>query len=376
MESGIKHGTVTAVIEGVHVELTTLRKTYPYSTEFSDSIEEDVSARDFTINAIAYDPYSDCLIDPTNGLQDLQGGIVRAVGDPNHRFLEDPLRLLRMIRFGPAEGRVIDPRTSDQAQKHLASLEKVSVERVQHELKRILTSNFPAPSVRMMLDLGILAVILPELLPMVGFEQNQFHTENVFDHTMTVLAAAPPTAPLRFAALFHDTGKPHTLSLGENGERHFYLHEKVSAELCIQALRRLKFSHDEIDTISLLVRHHMRPLECGPPGLRRIMRDLGPHFDQWRQLKIADAPPVMDKAEFHTRLSAFDHMVCEEHARRAKTERKLAVDGNDLIALGFTPGIALGMTLKQLEEVVLDNPEENAREPLLERARKLLKSPP
>jgi tRNA nucleotidyltransferase (CCA-adding enzyme) len=223
-----------------------------------------------------------------------------------------------------------------------------------------------------MLALGLLKLVLPELIPMVGVEQNEFHTEDVFDHTLSVLERCPPNAMLRLIALFHDSGKPATLSVGEDGRRHFYEHETVSERLCLAALERLKFSGEEITHVSRVVRMHMRPIECGPPGIRRILRDVAPYYDDWRTFKYADAPPIMADDMVLQRLSQFDEMVAAELRRREKQGNRLAVRGDDLIALGMKPGAAMGKLLKELEELVIENPDRNTKEELLREAQKRL----
>jgi tRNA nucleotidyltransferase (CCA-adding enzyme) len=373
VETGLKHGTITIVHEGEHIELTTFRQPNPHHVnKYALSITEDLGGRDFTINALAVSLSSYALVDPFLGLSDLASRTLRCVGDASQRFNEDPLRLLRMIRFGVAAGRTVTPQTLEAAQRHAERILEVSPERVQVELKRILVTAHPAAAIRQMLALGLLKLVLPELIPMVGVEQNEFHTEDVFDHTLSVLERCPPNAMLRLIALFHDSGKPATLSVGEDGRRHFYEHETVSERLCLAALERLKFSGEEITHVSRVVRMHMRPIECGPPGIRRILRDVAPYYDDWRTFKYADAPPIMADDMVLQRLSQFDEMVAAELRRREKQGNRLAVRGDDLIALGMKPGAAMGKLLKELEELVIENPDRNTKEELLREAQKRL----
>lgn len=373
-ETGLQHGTVTAVISKQNIEITTFRKSDGKgSTVFSKTLTEDLKARDFTINAIAFDISRLSIVDPLAGIEDLEKGILRSCGDAAARFDEDPLRVLRMLRFGPAAGRTIEEATYSAARSRLQALSDVSVERIRLELEKILMSKCPARGLRAMAEMGALAFVLPELQESVGFEQNRFHYEDVFEHTLTVIENTPPDLKLRLAALFHDIGKPQSLTVGDDGNRHFYQHEEIGARICRKAMRRLRFSNKQIDDICLLVKMHMRPLDCGPAGVRRLMRDLGELFEDWKQLKQADFPPVMEKQEFQAKYQAFDDLVQSEVERLEKTRQKvLAVDGNDLIALGEKPGKKLGNILKYLENLVIENPELNEKQVLLEKAQLII----
>ncbi len=373
IDTGIAHGTVTVLTEAGQAELTTFRVPGPRLTgAFSDTIQEDLSGRDFTINAMAYDLRNRRLLDPFGGRDDLAARLVRAVASPEDRFLEDPLRMLRMIRFGPAQGRTIEPLTSGAAARLAEKIASVSQERIRTELERIINSPHPAAAFQALLENGLLAFILPEMLPAVGFEQNEFHVHDVFHHTLEVMERCPP-GDLRIAAVFHDLGKPHTLSTDAEGRRHFYRHEEVSTELCKQAMKRLRFSNQLIAKISTLVRYHMRPITCGAPGVRRLMRDLGEHLPDWLIFKGADKPPVMPDEDFQAELVAFTRLLEAERIRAAgPSYGKLAVTGDDLIALGIQPGPFLGNVLKALHELVIDDPESNQRENLLQHARRML----
>ena len=374
VESGVRHGTIIAVVAKHNIQITSFRvsgaarrKTRPAT------IIADLAARDFTINAMAYSLEHHELIDPHGGLRDLQRGVLRAVGDPAARYQEDPLRILRMVRFGPAQKRKVEKTSLAAARANVKLLKNVSPERIRLELIKILLAPAPAAALRLMQKSKIIDQILPELLPAVGFAQNIFHPQDVFEHTLSVIEKSPPDPTLRLAALFHDLGKPHVLSTDTQGARHFYEHEVQSAQIAKTVMERLKFSKEQIKEVSTLVRLHMRPLECGPSGVRRLMRELGPYFDNFRRFKIADAPPLMPEKEFKRRLAQFDKMVQEERARIASLEsNKLAINGHDLIALGLTPGVKLGQVLKSLEDAVVDDPQLNQRDVLLERARQMI----
>jgi len=374
VETGIQHGTVLVVINESHIEVTTFRHPADRSTQMNaHDIETDLSGRDFTINAIAYCLATGALIDPWGGAHDLTASVVRGVKDPAARIQEDPLRILRMIRFGDAQGRTIDPDTLAAACSFVSSLHGISVERIRTELERIIMSPHPDAGIRRIQTIGALPYTLPELIPAVGFEQNKFHVHDVFEHTLSVLSRTPRDRILRWAALFHDIGKPHTLSIDKQGDRHFYSHEVVSDSLCKERMTHLRFSHDDIDTVRAIVRHHMRPLDCGPAGVRRLIRDLGTNLSQWRLFKDADSSPTIPSSEFHATAKAFDELLAIEQRKMAAPKYgRLAISGDELIRLGFKPGPAMGKLLKEFEELVIEDPSKNERETLISLAKSTL----
>ncbi|HMO02249.1 MAG TPA: CCA tRNA nucleotidyltransferase [Oligoflexia bacterium] len=375
-ETGLKHGTITVNLNGRNIEITSFRKVAADGKVISgNNLAEDLKARDFTINAIAINPFTYEVIDPEGGINDLKNNLLKACGDPKARLLEDPLRIMRMIRFGPAADRKIDPTLAQTASLIADKLKDVSSERVREEFSKILLA--PSKSIRAsfmaMRQIGILQTILPEIVPSFDFEQNKFHTEDVFEHTITVIANAPPELKLRLAALFHDLGKPASLLVDERGERHFYNHEIISESLAAQAMARLKYSKDLIKKVTLLVRLHMRPLDCGPAGVRRLMRDLGEEFETWQEFKIADKPPVFPNDDIHLRIQRFRELASSEIARLTKSNPfKLAVNGEELKKIGFKQGRELGSCLKELKELVLDQPELNTKESLIKIAKEKL----
>lgn len=375
IETGIQHGTVLAVIDEVHIEVTTFR--VPSSRDAHTTardIATDLSGRDFTINALAFDVASHQFIDPFHGLSDLEGKILRGVGSAEERFIEDPLRILRMIRFGDAQGRAIEPSTLAAAKKQVALLANVSHERIKGELDKILLAPSPHLGIRKIHEIGALPYTIPELIPSVGFEQNKFHIHDVFEHTLWVLERTPQDLILRWSAIFHDIGKPHTLSVDPDGSRHFYSHETVSETLSKKRMKELRFSTDDTRAIASIVRHHMRPLDCGAPGVRRIIRDLGPQLTQWRQFKAADSPPTFTDEEFHKVAGRFDQLLATELAKMSgPSYGKLAITGEDLKALGVQQGPQMGKLIKELEELVIEDPTANTTENLLTEAKKRIR---
>ena len=372
--TGIEHGTVTIVVEGHNVELTTFRSPSTHSHEqFSRTIEEDLSGRDFTINAMAYDIGESILIDPYGGQQDLKQGLLRAVGNPMDRLTEDPLRLLRLVRFGPNAGRQVASNLWQAALVVAPTLKNIATERLRAELEKIIVGQHPDQSLLALLDLGLLQYLIPELMPAIGFEQNEYHIHDVFTHTLEVVRRTPAIKHIRLAALFHDIGKPHTLSVDENNRRHFYCHEHESGRVARQVLKRLTFSKNDQRQVGLLTEYHMRPLRCGPPAIRRLMRDLEDLLPDWLALKIADKSPTMPDDEFVAEVLLFFEL-WQEEIRRAKGAPygKLAVNGHDLQEkIGIPPGPELGQLLRKLESLVIEDPSRNEQSTLLEYAHQL-----
>jgi len=366
IETGIKHGTVTALLADVPFEITTFRKpSARENSSYSDSIEIDLSGRDFTINAIAYDLNNLVLVDPFNGLDDIRYKRLRAVGAAADRFEEDPVRLLRMVRFGV--GKIVEHELLDIAKSKAHLLQKVSVERLKDELSKILLSPLIREAFEQLMACDLLIQFIPEILPSVGFEQNEYHIHDVWGHTLDVLEGTPAKLELRLAALFHDLGKPASLTLDDSGKRHFYCHEKISADITKQVMRRLRFSNDEIRDVSLLVAEHMRPFTCGAAGVRRLMRDLGKMLDDWFLLKVADKSPTMSQVEFGVQIANFKNLLAQEiEKQKEPCYGKLALNGDDILSLGVKAGPLVGKILNYLEELVINNPELNQKQRLID----------
>ncbi len=368
--TGLKHNTVTALPRRTDrpVEITTFRgKREQTEAQPAQGITEDLWLRDFTINALAYNLITEELIDPVQGLLDIQHKIVRAVGSPAERFKEDPLRLLRMVRFASWEGFSLDQESRKEALLKAPLLARISVERIREEFNRILLSERPKHGLFLLLELKLLEQFMPEVAAFDGFEQNRFHHLDLFSHCASVVEKTPPDLVLRLAALLHDIGKPSTLSTDEQGERHFFCHETVGLELARAILERLRYSRNIISDVEVLIRTHMRPLTAGPSGLRRLLRDTDHLFEKWRQLKKADSLSVpMDPQVVEREFADFDKAIAEVHlGPDVSPFKNLAVNGNDLIALGLKPGPSFGTILRTLHEKVLDKPELNSKEVLL-----------
>ena len=375
--TGLRHQTVTVIAlpETSQIEITTFRgpgMSPAGGVVKGNSIEEDLAYRDFTVNSLALS-CTGKLIDPNNGAADIDSRLLRTVGNSDDRFKEDPLRVWRLVRFACSLQFAIDPSTETAAAKFAEAATKVSIERIRDEFNKIMVSPEPVRGLRLLLKLGVLAPILPEVASMEGFEQNKFHHLDLLEHTFAVVEKTEPILELRLSALLHDIGKIPTLTVSEPkpgetaGDRHFYLHEAVGADMTGEIMERMRYSNQQASQVGTLVRTHMRPVTAGPGGLRRLLRDTEEVFDLWRALKEADASSTpMDPEELRTQLAAFDEAMVEiKKGPNVSPLKNLAIGGQELIELGMTPGPQFGVILRALHERVLDNPELNTREALL-----------
>jgi len=388
--TGIEHGTVTVLIKKVPYEVTTLRgeTTYsdgrrPDSVHFVDDITADLARRDFTINAIAIDPNDGHLIDPFDGIGDLDRGIIRAVGDPIQRFSEDGLRQLRAARFTASLEFEIEPSTLAAIGQTLDTYRKVSPERIREEWIKAMRARRPSRAFEIMRQTSMLSITVPELLESVGCEQNRFHAYDVWGHAMACLDACEGDPALRLAALFHDVGKPRTRAFSEKTKDWtFYNHERVGAEMVAPILTRLRFSNEERERIAHLVRHHLVCYsdDWSDAAVRRWIRRIGKdRLEDLYALNRADVlgkgkdsePDLEALAKLKTRVSAV------LSSGDALTVRDLKVNGHDLMReLGMKPGRDLGAVLEHLLEQVIEEPSRNERETLLSLARAWLALPP
>lgn len=373
--AGKKHGTVGVITGDGVVEITTFRtegdyrdNRHPDWVKFVSNIEEDLARRDFTVNAMAYSP-SRGFADPFGGREDLKQHILRAVGDPATRFTEDSLRILRGVRFAVRYGLTPDPET-EKAMNALAPLmDNLARERVFDELCKLL----PLVDAEDLCRYGhILAAVIPELQPMIGFDQRSpHHAFDLYTHTAHVTAAVPPTLELRWAGLLHDIGKVPTFTLDETGRGHFYGHAQASAEMADAVLRRLKAPTDLREQVVFLIDKHMTKLEPDRKFLRRWLGRLGEDaISQLLLLQEADMgskgtgkPSEMD--QFPAIREILGEIVAENTCLHLKD---LAVNGHDLIALGYS-GKEIGKMLNCLLDLVLDEQIKNEKEPLLAFAR-------
>lgn len=262
--TGLKHGTVTVLTRDESVEVTTLRKDgiykdnrHPEEVIYTTKLKDDVARRDFTINSIAIDLEGN-VYDYFNGIKDIENKTIRAVGNPDERFNEDSLRMMRAIRFSAQHDFDIESETEESIRKNNYLLQAVSKERIRDELCKILLSDYPGYGIEMLERCKLLEFVIPELCECIGFDQrNIHHNKNVFEHIISVLNNSPKILNVRLAALLHDIAKPKTFSIDENGNGHFYGHHIDSAIMAEEILKRLKFDNKTIESVVILVREHM-----------------------------------------------------------------------------------------------------------------------
>lgn len=395
--TGLQHGTVTVLVEGHAVEVTTFRGDEGYSdgrrpdaVRLGVGLEEDLARRDFTINALALPvaavaapDWKARIVDPFGGLADLQAKVIRAVGDPEARFREDGLRPFRACRFASQLGFRLDGATGDTIPRCLDVAAKVAAERVQVELTKLLCGAEPERGLQLLADTGLLDLWTPELRAMVGCGQNAHHRFPVWEHTLAVVAAAPADPGLRWAALLHDAGKPGTRSVAEDGTVHFYGHEGRSLTLTEAILRRLKSSNALVEDVLALVRHHGIHPDGGwsDAACRRFLRRLdedGLDLERWGAFRLADQvgkgfgqEPCRARHEgLMVRLRSI------RAARPPLRTAELALQGRALMELAGRPGGTwLGRLQKHLLEAVLEDPALNTEVGLKGLARGWLDSP-
>ena len=370
--TGLRHGTVTVKTALGGVEVTTLRRDGAYrdhrrpeSVTFTGSLEEDLRRRDFTVNTFAADR-TGRVLDPLNGWADLAAGVLRCVGDPDRRFTEDALRILRGLRFAAQLGFRIEPETAAAIRRNRELLGDIAPERIWTELKKLVAGDRAAEVLRAYPD--VIGVFWPEVLPMVGFDQrNRHHCYDVWEHTLRVVSAVPPELELRLAALLHDVGKPNCFTVDEKGQGHFYGHPAESARLAGEMLSRLRADSATRETVIRLVAWHDKNIPRTRPGVAHALAVLGEQ-DLRRLLAVkradnlAQAPDYrfmqgeIDKAEV-----ILDQLLAEG---ACVSLGQLGVTGRDLLALGLS-GPAVGQALRALLDAVMDGDLPNERQALL-----------
>ena len=371
VDTGIEHGTVTVLIGKDGFEVTTYRVDglyedgrHPKEVTFTSRLEEDLKRRDFTINAMAYND-DERLVDAFGGMRDLNYHLIRCVGDPKERFSEDALRILRAVRFSAQLAFPIEPETAEAIKSLAPNLEKISAERIQAELVKLLVSDHPERS-QDACELGITKVVLPEWDDMVGVKQNTpHHKYDVAAHTVHALQNVKNDKVLRLTMLFHDMGKPVMKTTDENGRDHFKGHAIASEQIAKTVMKRLKFDNDTIRKVTKLVAYHDYRMEPTGANVRRAMHEIGVElFPYYLAVRLADTKA---QSSYERRGKLENIIQIRELYRNALrnkecvTLKDLAVTGTDLINLGIAPGKELGTLLNELLDIVIEDPAWNQK---------------
>lgn len=353
---------------------------HPDEISWADNISEDLKRRDFTVNAIAYDPETDTFIDEHGGKEDLKRKILASVGDADDRFAEDALRMLRAIRLAAELDFALDGATASGIAAHAQKLSQISRERVRDEFSKILISDRPMQAIFVAQKLGILKYIVPELEEGIDCAQNQAHSFDVFEHLLRALQHAADkqwSLDVRLAALFHDIGKPATRQWSdEKKDWTFYGHDMVSARMAKKILSNLKFPKELVAKVELLVRWHMffsDPDTVTLAAVRRLIARVGPeNMDDLVNLRVCDRIGTGRPKAHPFRLRKYMSMI-DEAMRDPISVSMLKIDGTRMIEMGEKPGPRIGWVLHALLEEVLDDPAKNTAEYLENRTQEFFK---
>ena len=374
IETGLQHGTITLILNHKPFEITTYRvdgiytdNRRPDKVEFVRDLKEDLSRRDFTINAMAYNPKTG-LTDFFNGVSDLENKVIKCVGDANKRFQEDALRIMRAMRFASVLGFEIHTDTSKAMFDNKKLLNNIAVERIADELNKMIIGN----GIKNILlqHTPVITEVIPEILPMIGFKQNNpWHYLDVWQHTVTSVTYTPADTALRLTMLLHDIGKPSCYTEGDDGVGHFYGHPQVSCDISKKILSRLKYDNATIDTVTQLILHHDADIQPRRKHIKRWLNKIGEErFRQLLEIKRADnkAQAIIRTQEKLDMLSDIEIILNEIiEQQQCFSLKDLAVNGRDLIDIGIPEGKQIGTILNHLMDMVIDESIENDKTTLL-----------
>lgn len=375
VDTGIQHGTVTVLLGKQGFEVTTYRidgkyedSRHPTEVIFTRNLREDLLRRDFTINAMAYND-TEGIVDIFGGMEDLKRKVIRCVGNAQERFGEDALRIMRGVRFAAQLGFSLEEETKAAMEELAPTLEKISAERIQTELVKLLVSDSPE-LIREAYQLGITAVILPEFDEMMRTgQETKYHRYDVGEHTVQAVCNVPPDKVLRLTMLLHDVAKPEMKTVDEDGTAHFKGHDIRGEQKAKEILRRLKFDNDTIHKVTKLVRWHDYRMPAEKKNVRKAMSKISAElFPMYLLVKRADilAHSMYRREEELENLSGlrkcYEEIIADNECVSLK---QLAVTGTDLIGIGMKPGKQIGEVLNELLRIVLEYPEFNNKEHLL-----------
>lgn len=377
--TGMKHGTVTVLIDKQSLEITTYRidgeysdNRHPDSVSFTRNLSEDLRRRDFTINALAYHPDTG-VTDLFSGLADMDNQRIVCVGDPEKRFTEDALRILRTLRFSAQLGFSIEEMTAQAIHRLSPLLRRIAAERIQTELVKLLCGEHMRSVMLAFPD--VFSVILPEIAATIGLEQsNPYHHLSVYEHTVETISAIPPHPVLRLSMLFHDSGKPAYYTRDDNGVDHFTGHAAVSVEIAEKALSRLRFDRQTIDEVKLLILHHDDDLSPADYALKRVLNRLG-EKSALNLIEVQKADVYGQHPDKLDRIATLDSLAVRMQQlidqKACFSLKNLAITGDDLISIGYKADRFLGDTLAVLLDLVMQEKLPNERATLLRYATKL-----
>lgn len=381
VDTGLKHGTVTVLINKEPFEVTTYRidgeyedNRRPKEVEFTSDIGLDLKRRDFTINAMAYSEKNG-IVDLFNGISDLNNRVIKCVGDANERFAEDALRMLRAIRFSAQLGFEIHKETERAIKENAELINNVSAERIKVEITKTLTSNNPV-KIEVLYSLGLMEYVMPEFIPCIDLKQNNpYHIYDVDKHIYTSLLNIEAEESLRWTMYLHDIGKGYTRTTDDKGIDHFHGHVKVSLKHSKTILNRLKFDNKTKDKILKLIEYHDYRIEDNIKSVRKAINKVGQElFEDYIKVQKADVlsqnPEFLDERidKLNHILDIYKKIIAEG---QCTTLKELAITGSDLIDIGYKQGTVIGKTLNKLLSFVLDDPSRNNKKWLLEKAKQL-----
>jgi len=380
IETGLKHGTVTIVVDHKPFEITTYRidgsysdNRHPDSVEFVNDLKEDLSRRDFTINAMAYNPDRG-VVDFFDSISDIKDHVIRCVGDADKRFQEDALRIMRALRFAAVLGFDIEEKTSAAIFRNKELLKNIAAERISSEINKLIVGQNIGDL--LLSYTSVIKTIIPEISEMIGFEQNNpYHYLDVWRHTIESVVNAPADKVLRLTMLFHDIAKPKCYTVNDS-VGHFYGHSQVSADMTKQILKRLKYDKDTVKTVTQLIFYHDTDIQPKRKHIRRWLNRIGE--ERFRRLIEVMKADVMAQSE-RSRIEKINELekvvpVLDEIIKQQLcfSLRDLDVNGRDLIAAGVTEGAEIGKTLNRLLEMVIDELLENEKDKLIAAAKELI----
>lgn len=383
IDIGKRFGTICVVVNGENYEVTTYRtdgsyedSRHPESVCFSKNLLDDLSRRDFTVNALAYNDRVG-IVDEFNGLADLEYGVIRCVGVPDVRFNEDALRIMRALRFASTYGFSIEPKTSESIVKNKDKLNLVSAERIVKELSKLLVGDHCGFILRRYKE--VIATIIPEISVMFNFDQKSLHhNKDLWKHTVCAVKNTPKSEIMRTAMLLHDIGKPMTVSTDSDGHCHFHNHPKFSAEIASTILKRLKYPTAFISTVRLLIEYHDTRFTPVPKVIKKCLRKIGE--DNMRMLLSIQRADILAQSFYkrEEKLSTLD-AVCDEFERIIESDEcysldTLCINGKDIIHLGVSKGVIIGQVLSKCLDKVIDGSLPNSREELLDFSKHMIKS--